>query len=78
MPTNSGEADSIPESGRSPGAVFLPGIFHGQRNLAGYSPRGHKESDTSEHMHICDDVTYESRTGEPPQEAFLLLQSYKE
>ena len=24
--------------------VFLPGEFHGQRNLAGYSPRGHKES----------------------------------
>ena len=22
--------------------VFLPGESHGQRNLAGYSPRGHK------------------------------------
>ena len=22
--------------------VFLPGKFHGQRSLAGYSPRGHK------------------------------------
>ena len=28
--------------------VFLPGEFHGQRNLAGYSPRGHKESDMTE------------------------------
>ena len=28
--------------------VFLPGEFHGQRNLAGYSPWGHKESDTTE------------------------------
>ena len=28
--------------------VFLPGEFHGQRSLAGYSPRGHKESDTTE------------------------------
>ena len=27
-------------------AVFLPGKFHGQRSLAGYDPRGHKESDT--------------------------------
>ena len=27
---------------------FLPGESHGQRSLAGYSPRGHKESDTSE------------------------------
>ena len=26
--------------------VFLPGELHGQRSLAGYSPWGHKESDT--------------------------------
>ena len=37
----------IPEPGRSPG-VFLPGNFRGQRSLMGYSPRGHKESDTTE------------------------------
>ena len=28
--------------------VFLPGESHGQRSLAGYSPCGHKELDTSE------------------------------
>ena len=28
--------------------VFLPGEFHGQRSLVGYSPWGHKESDTTE------------------------------
>ena len=28
--------------------VFLPGEPHGQRSLAGYSPWGHKESDTTE------------------------------
>ena len=28
--------------------VFLPGKFHGQRSLVGYSPCGHKESDTTE------------------------------
>ena len=28
--------------------MFLPGKFHGQRNLAGYSPWGHKESDMAE------------------------------
>ena len=28
--------------------VFLPGDSHGQRSLAGYSPWGHKESDTTE------------------------------
>ena len=30
--------------------VFLPGKFHGQRSLAGYSPWGHKESDTPERL----------------------------
>ena len=32
-----------------PTAVFLPGVFHGQRSLVGYSPWGHRESDTTEH-----------------------------
>ena len=32
-----------------PTSVFLPGKFHGQRDLVGYSPCGHKESDTTEH-----------------------------
>ena len=31
-----------------PTPVFLPGEFHGQRSLAGYSPWGHKESDMTE------------------------------
>ena len=30
-----------------PTPVFLPGGSHGQRSLAGYSPWGHKESDTT-------------------------------
>ena len=49
------ETGSIPGSGRSPGEgngnplpVFLPGEFHGQRSLVGYSPWGCKESDTTE------------------------------
>ena len=29
-------------------SVFLPGEFHGQRSLPGYSPQGCKESDTTE------------------------------
>ena len=29
--------------------VFLPGEFHGQRSLAGYSPWGRKELDPTEH-----------------------------
>ena len=31
-----------------PTPVFLPGESHGHRSLAGYSPQGHKESDTTE------------------------------
>ena len=30
--------------------VFLPGQFHGQRSLVGYSPWGWKESDTTEQL----------------------------
>ena len=33
-----------------PTPVFLPGEFHGQRSLAGYSPWGHKESDMTEQL----------------------------
>ena len=32
----------------APTPVFLPGEFHGQRSLAGYSPQGLKESDMTE------------------------------
>ena len=31
-----------------PAPVFLPGESHGQRNLVGYSPWGHKDSNTTE------------------------------
>ena len=33
---------------RQPAPVFLPGESHGQRSLAGYSPWGRTESDTTE------------------------------
>ena len=38
-----------------PTPVFLPGKFHEQRSLAGYSPWDCKESDTAEwlSMHTC-------------------------
>ena len=37
-----------------PAAVFLPGESHGQTSLAGYSPWGQKEVDTTEQlsMHV--------------------------
>ena len=56
-PANAGdirEVGSILGSGRSwrrawqPTPVFLPAESHGQRSLAGYSPQGYTESDTTE------------------------------
>ena len=35
-----------------PTPVFLPGESHGRRSLVGYSPRGHKELDTTERLHF--------------------------
>ena len=32
--------------------VFLPGKFHGRRSLVGYSPWDHRESDTTERLHL--------------------------
>ena len=50
-----GDMDLIPGSGRSPGGGQGNPLQssclenpHGQRSLAGYSPWGHKESDTTE------------------------------
>ena len=44
-----------------PTPVFLPGEFHRQRSLVGYSPRGHKEPDTTEqltqHIQISDPIS---------------------
>ena len=34
-----------------PTPVLLPGKFHGQRNLVGYSPWGYKELDKTEQLH---------------------------
>ena len=57
LPANAGDKGSIPGSGRSPERriwqptpIFLPGKFHGQRSLAGYSPWGHKELDMTEQL----------------------------
>ena len=60
LPANAGDirdVGSIPGSGRfpwrrewQPTPAFLPGESHGQKSLVGYSPRGHKESDTTERL----------------------------
>ena len=38
------------EKGMQSTPVFLPGEFHGQRSLAGYSTWGRKESDMTEQL----------------------------
>ena len=56
LPVSAGDAGLVPGLGIFPGEgtdnplqySFLPGEFHGQRNLAGYNPWGHKESDMTE------------------------------
>ena len=52
LPSNAGDAGSIPGSGRFPGGghgnprqVLLPRESHGQRSLVCYAPWGCKESD---------------------------------
>ena len=42
--------------------VFWPGEFHGWRSLGGYSPRGHKELDTTEQLSLS------TATRKKPQE----------
>ena len=60
IPSNAGDtrdAGSIPGSVCPPGIgngsllqYFLPGKFHGHSSLAGYSPWGRKELDTTEQL----------------------------
>jgi len=37
-----------------PTTVFLPGAFHGQMTLAGYSPHGCKEADMTEQLTLVN------------------------
>ena len=57
---NVGDLDSIPGLGKSPGGGNDNPLQysclkdpHGQRSLAGYSPWGRKESDTTEPTQAC-------------------------
>ena len=80
---NAGDPGSIPELGRSqrrkwqPTPVFLPGESHGQWNLVGYSPWGHKESDTTEQLHFRGPNTsiriYPSNTNQEPTSVDIVL-----
>ena len=62
---NAGDPGLILGSGGSPPwkrewlptPVVLPGEFHGQRNLVGYSPWGRKELDTTKQLTLSDLIT---------------------
>ena len=76
-PSSAGDSrdmGSIPGSGRCPGEgngnpfqYFLPGKFHEQRSLAGYTPWARKESD----------MTEETRTHAPAYPDPLYILSHK-
>ena len=65
----------IPWRGKQqPAPGFLPGESHGQRSLAGYSPRGHKESDTTEATtHACAHTLGHSVANKPQLSTEFLL-----
>ena len=58
LAASAGDLGSIPGLGRfrrrkwQPIPLFLPGKFHGQRNLAGLQFMGSQRSDTTEHTGI--------------------------
>ena len=61
-----------------PTPVFLPGKFHGQRSLLGYSPWGCRESDTTEQLsthHACSLSAVLKAELFTPQDAMLINSS---
>ena len=55
---------------------FLPGIFQGQRNLAGYSPWGPKELDLIEHTYTLNTLFNHSHSFIHSFKKYLLGTSY--
>ena len=79
-PANAGDArdmGSISGSGRSPGEgngnppTYFPGKFHGQKNLAGYSPWGCRESDMNEYVCACPHTHTHTHTQGPLCSSYL-------
>ena len=62
-PASAKDVGSVPGLGRfpwnrkwQPTLVFLPGKFHGQRSLVGYSSWGHRESDVTQRLSTMTDT----------------------
>ena len=72
LPANAGDLMHVQSLGQEdpwrrawqPTPVFLPGGSHGHRSLAGYSPRGRGESDTTEVSQPLRHTTVVLKAGE--------------
>ena len=51
--------------------LFLPGKFHAQRSLAGYSSQGHKELDMTEQLSMHEHTHSSECTNEESETALL-------
>ena len=60
-----GWEDSLEEENIKTTPIFLPGKFHGQRSLVGYSPWGRKELGMTEHTYTLKDMLGPLCTSEP-------------
>ena len=61
-----------------PSPVLLPGKSYGWRSLVGCSPRGCKESDTTERLHFTHCILYHWRRKWQPTPVFLPRESHGE
>ena len=87
LPTKAGEAGevgAIPGWGRSPEVrkwqptpVFWPRGFHRQRSLAGYSPWGHKEMDTTEQLSTFPTAIHGAKLVYPISQIYLFQDAYQ-
>ena len=66
-----GREDPLEEEMATHSSILL-GESHGQRILAGYSPWGHKESDTTERLHLLMEGTW---AWKPEDEDFFFLRN---
>ena len=87
VPANARDMGSVPGSGKSPWRrkwqptpVFLPGEYHAQRSLAGYSPWGHKRveydlnNNNGNNNKLCISISHVTSNSLQVWFAFLLVQ----
>ena len=65
--------------------VFLPGMSHGQRSLAGYNPWSHRELDVTDqltlshflsHKHFIDRIDFRRKQGNHIEEKSYFFVKY--